>query len=271
MGGYRLCRIKAAEHPYFIEAISTNVYTIEELCYYMFHNTALIDATFVGTQLTRWVAQELGLAKTATAMERAFLENKNLADFLVPVFEETGYLTAQEIRQYRADLEKQLRDPSYVRMKRKGDALARYGKFAAAGRTWRQALDLAENLENEEELPEEQFRQRKKDFMASVWHNIGVTGMKMLDYEESISAFAKACTLRGSAEDQVAYLTAFALGKPREKFEERAAELEVSPEDAGRILSRIDTVREELHVRMPERPEEYLRKLTARYHNAAGA
>ena len=184
MGGYRLCRIKAAEHPYFIEAISTNVYTIEELCYYMFHNTALIDATFVGTQLTRWVAQELGLAKTATAMERAFLENKNLADFLVPVFEETGYLTAQEIRQYRADLEKQLRDPSYVRMKRKGDALARYGKFAAAGRTWRQALDLAENLENEEELPEEQFRQRKKDFMASVWHNIGVTGMKMLDYEE---------------------------------------------------------------------------------------
>ena len=95
--------------------------------------------------------------------------------------------------------------------------------------------------------------------------------MQLLDYEESISAFAKACTLRGSAEDQEAYLTAFALGKPREKFEERAAELEVSPEDAGQILSRIDTVREELHVRMPERPEEYLRKLTARYHNAAGA
>ena len=51
----------------------------------------------------------------------------------------------------------------------------------------------------------------------------------------------------------------------------QAAELEVSPEDAGQILSRIDTVREELHVRRPERPEEYLRKLTARYHNAAGA
>ena len=38
MSGYILCQTKKAEHPYFIENISMNIYSIEELCYYLYHN-----------------------------------------------------------------------------------------------------------------------------------------------------------------------------------------------------------------------------------------
>lgn len=34
MSGYILCQLKRAEIPYYIENISTNIYSIEELCYY---------------------------------------------------------------------------------------------------------------------------------------------------------------------------------------------------------------------------------------------
>ena len=41
--GYILCQVKRAKVPYYIENISMNIYSIEELCYYMYHNIYLFD------------------------------------------------------------------------------------------------------------------------------------------------------------------------------------------------------------------------------------
>ena len=38
MSGYILCQVKRAKLPYYIENISTNIYSIEELCFYFYHN-----------------------------------------------------------------------------------------------------------------------------------------------------------------------------------------------------------------------------------------
>ena len=38
MSGYQLCQVRRAKHPYYIESISTNIYTIEELCFYLHQN-----------------------------------------------------------------------------------------------------------------------------------------------------------------------------------------------------------------------------------------
>ena len=51
MSGYILCQTKKAEHPYFVESISTNIYTIEELCYYLYHNLYLVDQTIINEDL----------------------------------------------------------------------------------------------------------------------------------------------------------------------------------------------------------------------------
>ena len=44
MAGYRLCGTKYAQTPYYIENISTSIYSIEELCYYFYNNIPLINA-----------------------------------------------------------------------------------------------------------------------------------------------------------------------------------------------------------------------------------
>ena len=38
VSGYILCQTGRAEAPYFIENISMNIYSLEELCYYLDHN-----------------------------------------------------------------------------------------------------------------------------------------------------------------------------------------------------------------------------------------
>ena len=47
MSGYILCQVKRAKNPYYISNISTNIYSIEELCYYLYHNIYLLDETII--------------------------------------------------------------------------------------------------------------------------------------------------------------------------------------------------------------------------------
>ena len=53
MSGYILCQTKKAKIPYYIENISTNVYSLEELCYYFYHNLYLVDETILNENLCR--------------------------------------------------------------------------------------------------------------------------------------------------------------------------------------------------------------------------
>ncbi|MDO4614833.1 MAG: tetratricopeptide repeat protein [Lachnospiraceae bacterium] len=268
MSGYRLCRIPAAKNPYFIENISTNVYTIEELCYYMYHNTALLDATFVGSGLTRWIASELGMKNTAMAMEKAFLDNKSLAGFLTPVFEETGYLNPAEMKAYRQELDQLLHDPVWVRMKKKGDALVHYGKVIAAERIYRQALDMAELLDPaEQEEPQEVFEEKRRAFESRVWHNIGVAAMKMLDYDEAVNAFQKALDLLESEENKETLLLAYGIAKPKERYLEMLQKSGVSREEQEQLQKRLDGA-DALVTELPQDPDTYVDLLTVKYHNA---
>ena len=63
MSGYILCQVKRAKNPYYISSISTNIYSIEELCYYLYHNIYLLDETIINEQLLVWMKEELHLRR----------------------------------------------------------------------------------------------------------------------------------------------------------------------------------------------------------------
>ena len=65
MSGYILCQVKRAKLPYYIENISTNIYSIEELCFYFYHNIYLLDSTILNEELCFWIRDQLGLKKLA--------------------------------------------------------------------------------------------------------------------------------------------------------------------------------------------------------------
>ena len=63
MSGYILCQVKKAEKPFYIENISTNIYSIEELCYYLYNNLYLVDRSLISNKLCTWLDEELKLPK----------------------------------------------------------------------------------------------------------------------------------------------------------------------------------------------------------------
>ena len=51
MSGYILCREPMAAVPYYIENIGINIYSVEELCYYLYKNLHLADDSLMNQGL----------------------------------------------------------------------------------------------------------------------------------------------------------------------------------------------------------------------------
>ena len=56
MSGYILCQTKKADKPFFVESINTNIYSLEELCYFLYHNLYLVDSSVINENLCIWIS-----------------------------------------------------------------------------------------------------------------------------------------------------------------------------------------------------------------------
>ena len=118
MSGYILCQTKKAKIPYYIENISTNVYSLEELCYYFYHNLYLIDESILNERLCRWLQEELELSKLAAKLRPLFERNYSIEEFLYPVFKEINYLTYEEMKSLNMQIQKLAEEAPFLREKR---------------------------------------------------------------------------------------------------------------------------------------------------------
>lgn len=255
MSGYRLCRTDVAEKPYYIESIGINIFSWEELCYYLVNDTPLLDETIMNKTLTAWIDRELHLPKLAQNLNRMITEDGSLADFVLPILKEDGYLDLRELQNFRVRLLKMGDEPRELRLKKKGDALVGRDKLKAAITSYRQIL----------ELPSLKV---KDSFLAVVYHNMGVAYIRLLQYREALECFDKALKLAYTRDYLKTYLYAFALCKPREKYEEKLRELRVDEETRQEVSSELSEAAS-LAGENPGDTDAYLDSLTKAYHRAA--
>ena len=254
MSGLRLCRVPLAEKPFYIECIGTNAFSIEEICYFMYHHPALLYTSIINRDLCEWFMNELHLARLGQSMERVLDENRSLVSFVMPVFREISYLSREEAEDFSNRLTALTIDSVAVRLKKKGDALVSCGKISGAIHSYHQILDSDD-------------KSLKPPFLTSVWHNLGVANMKMLLYNEGLACFEKEYMQSHTGNSLKSYLFAFAICKPREKYEAKLAELKVDEETASKISRELAdaSVFEESAI---SDVDAYLVKLTKDYHYA---
>ena len=132
MGGYYLCGTPRAQHPFYIESIGIHIWSIEELCYYMKENVYLLDETILNEKLCAWLSEELGLKKLARVLLNAMEAGGPAMDFVMPIFQECGYLTRTELSYFREQLQQVQIESQDVRKKMKADYLVNYGMYVRA-------------------------------------------------------------------------------------------------------------------------------------------
>ena len=157
MSGYILCQTKKADKPFFVESINTNIYSLEELCYFLYHNLYLVDSSIINENLCTWISEELDLPRLAAKLRPHLGKFASAEDVLYPVFKEINYLTYEELKGLNVKLSKLDQEAPLLRKKRKGDALVSNKMYVSAIKVYQQLLKK-EGLEHAPTL--------KKDIMT---------------------------------------------------------------------------------------------------------
>lgn len=141
MGGYYLCKTERARHPYYIESIGINIYSIEELCYYFRENVYLIDESIINQKLCDWLGEELGLRRLQKILLRALEKGEESTSFVTAIFQECGYLSEPEMKLFKEQLQDIQIEPQDMRRKMKADYLTGYGMYVSAIEEYNKILD----------------------------------------------------------------------------------------------------------------------------------
>ena len=260
MSGYILCQTKKAETPYYIENISTNIYSLEELCYYFYHNLYLVDDTILNEGLCSWIQDELNLPKLASKLRNKLGKFSSAEDFLYPVFKEINYLTYEELKSLNSRIQKLDRESPLVREKEKGDALNENGMYVHAIRVYQELL----KKDNLEEV--------REGFRESVYHNLGCACSYLFQMEKALEWFLKAYEEHHSRSALKTYLIAFQSVRTPIEYESRAAELGADKSVLDEIKSEMAHIARQPRVHVHNRNiDSMLEKFNREYHRSTGS
>lgn len=260
MSGYILCQTKRAERPYYIENISTNVYSIEELCYYLYHNLYLIDQTIMNEELCTWIQDELGLSGLAVRLRAKIGKFASPEDILYPVLKEINYLTYEELKNLNVSLQKMNNEAPALREKQKADALMKNEMYVHAIQVYQKLLE------------NEKLEELREGLTERIYHNLGCAYAYLFQMDKAVECFRKAYEGSRSREALESYLIAFGTFRSAAEYEKMAESVGAEPEILEEIKTKIQNYSElpELSVNT-ENMDEILTRLTREYHRSTGS
>lgn len=221
---FDLCSVKTADRPFYIESIGARIYSIEELCWFLHRNLCLIDENITSQALVEWVRDELGLKtlsrKLADALERP---DKDVSYFVLPIFQEIGYLRTGESRLVREELTKVQVQPREERAKTRADYLVKGGRLQAACALYQGILE--NRSEGKLGAP----------FYASVWNNLGCALARQFLFEEAADAFLNGWKTSQSRELMRKYVSTLPLFLSDEEYRKRLEEFGADSVLTGKI------------------------------------
>ncbi len=200
MGRLIYCIGEKAKLPYYFASTGTRVYTMEELCYYLYHNIETLREDLADDQLIFWIRDELKMPERADYLEQIKRKEAGIKDFVVAVFCSTDYYSKEEIEQLVAEIDAYFSLPPVARKKRHADAFLRCGNTHEAMSDYRSLID------------DREFSQLTDAQQGQVYHNLAVLQARDGLFRNASNYFLRAYEKSGEKESLCQYLYALKLG-----------------------------------------------------------
>ncbi len=140
-----LCTGKIAEKPYVCQGFQLEIYSVEELCYYLYHNPMFVEEGFLDDTLLAFIRDDCGLPESANRLAR-YASSRDLTVQMMAVQREFGYYPEERLRDFQKSLEAESRRLPYLRELSRADAVLERRRF-------RMAIRLYEDLLHQENIP----------------------------------------------------------------------------------------------------------------------
>lgn len=141
---------------------NTYIYSIEELCYYIYHNVTSLTSELREEELINWIEEELELKECAKKLRKLILAEGGYKDIVVCFLLSCDYYNEAQIKELLRTLDEFINlPPIEIGIKRANNCL-KYRHYAKA------------LLEFEDILEDTEFAALDEDKKAGIFHNMGI-------------------------------------------------------------------------------------------------
>jgi len=173
---------KKAKNPFYIQEIDKNIYTMEELCYYLYNNIYMISYEFFTLELSDFIENELELTKVSENLRSHILKRSPYTLMIKTVLDGSFYYSENEKNILANELQILSKKSPGERIKDKADILLRNRRFESALKTYRSLLERKD-------------RELDEEFLSKLWNNIGIIYAKLFLYSDAFLCFSMAIDL----------------------------------------------------------------------------
>lgn len=216
MSNLILCKGSMAQTPYHFELTDTDIYTIEELCYYIYNNIYAITEEIFEHSLVEWLKEELQMEEIAQKLENMINNRNNLKDIVVSILCSADYYSEQEILRVIEMIDSMNGLPKALRRKIKADNYLKYGYYP-------QALCEYESI-----LKSDDAKDISPYAYGLILHNMGIVHLHITSYKAAADCFKNAYAKNSEKQSLIQYLYTLKIDGRDEDFDYELSNYSVS-------------------------------------------
>lgn len=203
MGRLFLCEQQLAKKPYRIKESGWEVYSLEEICYFLLEYAGILEDSLIEEDFLVWLKEDMMCSKLAEQLKSITGTSQNPLEFYQAILESVSFCEAKEMEQFCVD-DMQGRKLSMVeRQKKKADVMLRNEQYEKAIMTYHSILG------------EKEIGQMSKEFLGSIWHNLGTAHARLFFFQKAAGCYQKAYEYLQREESKQQMLLAMELSTNR--------------------------------------------------------
>lgn len=225
MGKLIQCSSQLAENPYYFRITDTNVYSIEEVCYYIHNNIYMLHEELFGYDFAVWLREELKMESAAHKMEKLISGHNSLKDIVVTLCCSCDYYEEVEINELIKIMDETKNLPIRKRQKIKADNYL-YCNF------YEKAIEEYDNILKSDDMLLADISE-----YGVIYHNIGVAYAGLGDFLKAGDYFSQAYEKGKNKESLREYIYCLLLEGDSDNYEFVCKQFDIT-EDERDIIKR---------------------------------
>ncbi|NLZ80731.1 MAG: tetratricopeptide repeat protein [Clostridiales bacterium] len=208
MGKLLLCTGKRAEIPFAFPGGHVNLYSIEELCYYLYHNIFNITDEMIDSRLVNFLHDQLDMKFLAGRIESLIKINSFMGEKVMAIMASSNYYTGEELTEFREKVNSIGNLTLEERLKFRGDSYLKNKQYPLAIKQYLELLNAKNNPLIDH------------DIYAKTWHNLGVAYMRVFLFEEAVKCFESAYKISEELVILESFLKSLKITEKEEMYQE---------------------------------------------------
>lgn len=224
-----ICQKKTASIPLYLMQQQINLYSLEELCYYLYQNVEVIEETFFDEKLILWLEKELELTSLCEKLRKGLAQGKDGFWCMLVILWESGYYTREELKKAETIITQIVQAKPEERKKLQADRMLQDGRYKGALREYLQLILMSTD----------------KMFESKIWHNMGTAYARQFLFAQAAECYKKAYELGDEEESRQQYLLAVAYGEGQKLEENRVSFQEEQQQPVKEVYEKLEQLVEE--------------------------